>query len=430
MNAHDLVLRRPWALHDPINSLGRFRDVDVTAAVEVVAETRREPPELNIIDGVAVIPVTGVLFYKDDFLTDFFGIPTYESIARHFKEALRSSAVRSILFDLHSPGGEALGIHELSNLVYQSRGVKPTGTYVGGWAASAAYWLASATDRIWTDATGMLGSIGTIAHYIDDKGWLQKMGLREIVIVSEQSPNKHTDPATPDGEARIRQLITDLAAVFIADVARNRGVSEEAVINDFGQGWVKLGEDAVAAKLADDLGSLESAIEGMASSSTRSRTVSGVRLNNAKGAKMTIEELKANHPELVAQLQAEARSDLDAQIAAARTEAASTATAAERKRIADLEAHALPGHEELLAEAKSSGMPLEEFLAKQTRAEQQAATGALRTIQADEQEMQKPRAAASDDVGDEGQVITAAGPASRANVNRILTAGRRVRESK
>jgi hypothetical protein len=124
--------------------------------------------------------------------------------------------------------------------------------------ASAGYWLASAAQEIVAHKTAQLGSIGVIqpVRVTGDK--------RIIEFVSSQSPHKNPDPKTDAGRARIQETVDALAGVFIDSVAEYRNKKPEQVINDFGAGGVKVGRHAVAAGMADRLGSLEGVIQELA----------------------------------------------------------------------------------------------------------------------------------------------------------------------
>ncbi|MBO0155228.1 S49 family peptidase, partial [Vibrio parahaemolyticus] len=87
---------------------------------------------------------------------------TTQLLAQDFTQALNDPSIKAILLNIDSPGGEAKGIHELAEMIYQARGKKRIIAYDGGNACSAAYWIASACDEIVIDATGCAGSIGTV----------------------------------------------------------------------------------------------------------------------------------------------------------------------------------------------------------------------------------------------------------------------------
>ncbi|MCF1457754.1 MAG: S49 family peptidase, partial [Shewanella sp.] len=136
-------------------------------------------------------------------------------------------------------------------------GRKPIVAYVGGTAASAAYWIASAADEVVVDATARLGSIGVVMTLRRSKDDDQSETLE---IVSSQSPNKRLDPASQKGRAAYQAQKDQLADVFIDRVARNMDVSRETVLEDFAQGGILIGQTAVDKGMAARLGSLEGVI--------------------------------------------------------------------------------------------------------------------------------------------------------------------------
>jgi signal peptide peptidase SppA len=231
---------------------------------------------VSVRDGVAVIPVTGPIFRYANCMADLSGDVTSTQVLRtDFETALQDPQVSAILFDLDSPGGEATSIGELANAIYQARGTKPIVSYVGGQASSAAYWIASATDQIIASPTAILGSIGVVMAYRDTRERDAKAGVKTMEFVSSQSPNKRPDLDTDEGKAQVQAVIDSLASVFVADVARNRGVDTATVLEKFGQGGVRVGQAAVDAGMADSLGSFESVLSDLCERSARGSGPSG-----------------------------------------------------------------------------------------------------------------------------------------------------------
>jgi ClpP class serine protease len=188
------------------------------------------------------------------------------------------------------------------------RGKKPIVAYVGGMGASAAYWIASAADKIVAAPTAQLGSIGVIATYTDDRKAQEASGKTAISIVSSQSPKKNPDPSTDDGRAQIQQRIDAMARVFIGSVAENRGVSAAKVIADFGKGDVFVGADAVAAGLADEIGNFEAVVAELA---TRDNHRSNRMFMQQLAAAFGLDE-KATEQEILTQAQTLASHDREA----------------------------------------------------------------------------------------------------------------------
>ena len=122
--------------------------------------------QVTVRGGVARIPVEGTIVRRANLFTAISGGVSTEMIAKDLVTADKDPSVHSILMVFDSPGGEATGINELAGTI---RGIRDAGdtrieAYCDGDCASAAYWLASATGRITTDATATLGSIGVVTR--------------------------------------------------------------------------------------------------------------------------------------------------------------------------------------------------------------------------------------------------------------------------
>ncbi len=269
------LLTQPWAItedgyRDALlavkshNDLFRFKGAPEDALVaRAPLGSRATLDDLYVVDGVAVIPVVGGLTQFSYWSGDR---ASYEWIGGQLAMALDDGQVEGIMLVVDSPGGEVAGCEALSASIFEARSVKPVMAFVPGRAASAGYWLASSASRIVATRTSVLGSIGILFTTFDFSKMDEAMGIEEITIVSSQSPGKDTDASTDEGRARIQEMVDAMAEVFIADVARGRGVSAETVVSDFGQGWIRVGEDAIAAGMADELGTLEQTISSAGAS--------------------------------------------------------------------------------------------------------------------------------------------------------------------
>ncbi len=236
--------------------------------VEIARESRKTPEAIAremgkdmkdtnaalIRDGIAIIKVSGPLFRYANLMTRVCCATSYELLAQDFNKAVQSPQIRGILLDIDSPGGEVNGCSELSDMIFQARGKKPIIAYASGACCSGAYWIASACDKILATDTAVLGSIGVVSVFEKDDE------IKTIEIVSSQSPNKRPDVNTEEGRAKIQARVDELAEVFIAKVARNRGITAVDVVKNFGAGDVSVGQYAVRNGLADGLSSFEAII--------------------------------------------------------------------------------------------------------------------------------------------------------------------------
>ena len=173
----------------------------------------------TVRDGVAILPVEGPLFKRASLMTEHCGASSYDVLRRDLATAVGNPGVRAIMLAIDSPGGEAAGCAEFAAAVADVRGQKPIVAYVADVGASAAYWIASACDRIICGPSAALGSIGVRMSMADTRDQDARSGVRRFDFVSSQSPYKVNDPATEDGNARIKARVDALAQVFVDAVA-------------------------------------------------------------------------------------------------------------------------------------------------------------------------------------------------------------------
>lgn len=249
-------------LIDIVERAAESRDVDLEAIAAKVGKPLDYTRNVEVRDGVAIIPVEGPMFRHANLLTRFSGATTYGDLAQDFETAKQDPSIKAILLCIDSPGGEVNGCNELSNMVYDARGVKPIVAYAAHHCCSAAMWLASSCDEVVADATAVLGSIGVVAAIRNERD------PKRIEMTNSKSPNKRLDIESKEGRAALLAELDATAEVFIQTMARNRGVSVETVETKFGQGGVLVGQQAVDAGLADRLGSFEQVLMELATGGT------------------------------------------------------------------------------------------------------------------------------------------------------------------
>lgn len=217
----------------------------------------------TVRDGVAVVPVVGPIFRRANLFTEVSGATSVELLARDLQAAIESPDVEAVLLDVDSPGGAVNGISEMSDLIFEARDELPVRAFVSGAGASGAYWLASSAEDVVAADTALLGSIGVRMVVTDTTERDRKEGIRRIEFVSSQSPRKSLDPTSEEGQADLQRIVDTLADVFVDAVARNRGVTVETVLRDFGQGSVFVGREAVTRGMADRIGTFEGTLAAL-----------------------------------------------------------------------------------------------------------------------------------------------------------------------
>lgn len=355
IKAFELAAERPWLITE--SALDQLMAIADRMGDPEALETRLGRPLDNsqsavVRDGVAIIPVTGPIFRYANMFTRISGATSTQVLATDIQAALDNPQVRGIVLNVDSPGGEANGINELSDLIYAARSKKPIKAYVGGMAASGGYWIASAASEVIIDDTGMAGSIGAV---VEIKLGDDKESGKRYQIVSRNAPNKRPDLSTEGGRAKIAETIDALGDVFAAKVARNLGVDPEDVPAMGDHGGIKMGAAAVEAGLAHRLGSLESVIADLARPAANQQRKPSMQVKTTAELRAAIE---AGTDPLTIEIAEPVMSE-PVDVDAIKAEASQAAVTAERERIKGINALAAVGFEEEVQTAIDTGLSVE-----------------------------------------------------------------------
>ena len=333
--------------------------------------TRSEKPlnnsrSVSIRDGTAIIPVHGVITARTTLFSLFAGGTSLEDLAKDFSEALNNNEVTSILLDIDSPGGVAVGPYEMAEMIFKGRSKKPIYSYIGRNGSSAAYWLASATEKIFVNPSALVGSIGVVTT-IPVQEQPDMDGYKNIEIVSSNANLKRPDPKTKEGLAEIRRELDDLESTFIESIAKYRSITPEIIKADFGGGGVVIGRQAVKRNMADALGTYEEVL-GLLNQQNQSITINNQIMSNKENQtnadiskkEITADYIKKEFPDVTKDIIQEVSEDIKK---SAFNEGVEAGKKQERDRILAIESAALPGHEDLIEEAKKDGSITAEKLA-------------------------------------------------------------------
>ena len=233
---------------------GRIRAFDgAGAAAPLDGTPDEEDPGYEVIAGVAIIEVRGILVQRQLGLRPVSGMTGYNSIRQNFCLALEDPTVKAIALDIDSPGGDVAGCFDLADEIYRARGRKPIWAILDESAASAAYALAAACDKVTCPRTGYSGSIGVIVIHADLSRALDREGLT-VTIVQHGARKADGQPVIPLSDPARAALQVDVDAVgelFVGSVALYRGISAQRVRDT--EAAVFLGRAGIAPGLVDSV---------------------------------------------------------------------------------------------------------------------------------------------------------------------------------
>lgn len=231
----------------------------------------------RVSNGVGIITITGSLVNRGAWIGSYSGLTSYEGIGHQIKTAAADKAVHSVILDLHSPGGEAVGAFETAALVRDLAAKKRTIAVVNGMAASAAYAIASGATEIVTTETGVSGSIGVVLLHGDFSRKLDREGITPTLIHAgaHKVDGNPFEPLTEEVRADLQAEVNAIYDAFLATVAKGRGNRLTAAAARKTEAKTKIGKQAVEVGLVDRVGSFESVLAELTRAAGRSTVQTG-----------------------------------------------------------------------------------------------------------------------------------------------------------
>ena len=251
---------------------------------DLIVDRRRMRRKLTfwrvIAIGVIVLAVAGVAALGSN-RAGFTGVRPYiarvtiEGLIRGDRDRVqaldrlaRSSLARAVIVHVDSPGGTTAGSEQLYDSLSRLRDKKPLVIVVDSLAASGGYITALAGDHIVAQQTSLVGSIGVLFQFPNFADLLDKIGVKVEAVKSsplKASPNG-LEPTPPEARAAIEQLVSDSYGWF-KDMVRDRRSLAGADLDKVADGRVFTGRQAIALKLADEIGREQEAIDWLAKTS-------------------------------------------------------------------------------------------------------------------------------------------------------------------
>lgn len=226
-------------------------------------DATRQAPYRVTPDGSALIEVVGELVNRGAWIGASSGLVSYEGLSHQLKKAARDSRVKTIVLDIDSPGGEAVGCFETAETVRKVAAVKPVVALFNGRACSAAYAIASGASKRVTTLSSVSGSIGVVMLHMDVSKAMKDAGVKPTFIFAgdHKVDGNPYQPLPEEVRERFEEQVNAFYEMFVDCVAAGTGLEAKAIRAT--QARTFDGPEAVRLGLADEIGSLESVINGL-----------------------------------------------------------------------------------------------------------------------------------------------------------------------
>jgi len=248
---HHAVYFEPWAILESKHA--SIRAVLDSAMQGNLSEflDERKPVEYSVTEGLAVIPIEGVIGKGLSTIEKSCGGVCVDEIGAMLGTAMNDPAVQGIMLDINSPGGSVAGVPELADAISVANESKPVIAFTEGEMASAAYWIAAGASAIYATKSAIVGSIGVYIPWMDSSAFYAANGHKVEVIRNAGADLKGMGiPGTSlsdEQRAHLQEHVDQVAKMFHDHVTGNR----PAVGASSMRGQVMMGQPAADAGLTD-----------------------------------------------------------------------------------------------------------------------------------------------------------------------------------
>lgn len=183
-----------------------------------------------------------------------------EQLLPALRSAMEDESAQALVLQIDSPGGSPVQAGLVYDEIRRLRELhdKPVYAVVEDTCASAAYYIASAADKIYVNKASVVGSIGVLMDGFGFTGSLEKLGIERRLLTAGGNKG-FLDPFSPMSDAQrqhAQTLLDQIHRQFIAAVKQGRGERLKETADTF-SGLFWTGEQAVDMGLADSLGSVD-----------------------------------------------------------------------------------------------------------------------------------------------------------------------------
>lgn len=193
-------------------------------------------------------------------LNGFIGDSTF--FVKKIRSFAKKPEILGLFIKVNSPGGTPASSQAIYNELKKFKEKKPIVVLVENVCASAAYYIAAASNSIIAQPSSLVGSIGSFAQIPNIKGLMDNWKIKFQFVQSGKykiAGNPFTD-TTKEEIDYLQQISDNIYKQFTNDMANSRKINKSD-INKWANGKVFTGNQALKLKLIDKIGSISEAIK-------------------------------------------------------------------------------------------------------------------------------------------------------------------------
>jgi protease IV len=191
------------------------------------------------------------------------------TVVQELKKFGDDDSIKAIVIHVNSPGGGVAASEEIYREVKRIRDEKKKRivSSISTVGASGAYYVSSATNKIYADNGSVVGSIGVISEWVNYGDLMKWAKLKpEVLTVGEfKDTGDPSRDMTPAERAYLQSLIDNMYGQFVQAVADGRHAKVDD-IKAIANGKVWTGQQALSMHMIDQVADFEAAVDDTAKS--------------------------------------------------------------------------------------------------------------------------------------------------------------------
>ncbi len=214
-------------------------------------------------DKIIIIPIKGVITGQSSRKLFIENPSIVDSVKQQLEQARGDNDVKVVILEINSPGGgiTASDIIYKEIMEFKEETNKKVIVIMQDVAASGAYYISAAADKIMSHPTTVTGSIGVIMPLINIANLVEKFDIEDTSVKSGKMKNIGSPlKKMSDDERKVLQDIVDeMYTRFLNIIVDGRNMKIEDV-RKLADGRIYTGKQALGNGLIDQLGYIDDAI--------------------------------------------------------------------------------------------------------------------------------------------------------------------------
>ncbi len=249
-----MMSRNPWFVFLFVGFL-IAASISLVMGLSIVAgRDSTSLPKKGSKSNLLVMDIKGIILDSDKFL-------------KRLRKYADNNSIKGLLIRVNSPGGAVGPSEEIYRELkqFKEKTKKPIVVYSPSLNASGGYYLSMAADKIVVAKGTLIGSIGVVMEFANLERLYDWAKVQRYSITSGRFKDAGAEyrPMKEEEKAYFQSLIAETYLQFRSAVKEARKL-EDSILDEYADGRVLHGEQAVKLGFADQVGSLTDAGEILA----------------------------------------------------------------------------------------------------------------------------------------------------------------------